>query len=83
MKRCKIVRNVPYIFCCYVRICIWIVKDSIHLFASFYCKRTNEILSIVPSYLRDIIFSRNSVSSDSNFKLSEQTNRDNSDALYE
>ena len=53
---CKIVRYVPYIFCCSVGIPILIVKITIHFISSSRRKSTNGFFTIVPGYLQNIIF---------------------------
>ena len=61
----KIVRYVPYIFCCSVGIPILIVKFTIKIISTSRRKSTNGFFTIVPGYLRDIIFFFNSVFSGS------------------
>ena len=58
---CKIVRYVPYIFCCSVGITILIIKFSFHLFPVPVVKVQMDFFSIVPGYLQDIIYFFNSV----------------------
>ena len=53
---CKIVRYVPYIFCCSVGIPILIVKFTIKIISSSRRKSTNGFFTIVPGYLQNIIF---------------------------